>query len=43
MVQLLRIGHEKNPKVIMTKKQTMNVSVQVLPLAEDVYPIVDNE
>ncbi len=25
----------------MTEKRTMNVGVQVLPLVEDVYPIVD--
>ena len=25
----------------MTEKRTMNVSVQVLPLVEDAYPIVD--
>ena len=34
-------GHEKGTEKVITEKRTMNVGVQVLPLAEDVYPIVD--
>ncbi len=38
---ILPAGHEKGTGDVVTEKRTVNVSVQVLPLVEDAYPIVD--